>query len=72
MSIFNVLFNKSPERVRGLYYPPEAGQTWANHREWAGSQRPSTEGFMAVALAATTPSSHHCRIGKITMKAING
>lgn len=53
---------------RGLHYPPEGGDVYASHKDWAGHQRPTTEGFMALGLAATNPAIHRCRIGKITLK----
>jgi len=69
--MFSFLNRKSVrpvKTVRGLYYPPEAGQSWSSHREWAGAQRPTPEGFMALSLVTLNPTIHRCRIGKITLK----
>lgn len=59
---------KPPIAPRGLYSPPVAGEMYSSHMEWAGCQRPTTVGFMALSLAAVNESIHHCRIGKITLK----
>jgi hypothetical protein len=68
MSVFS-LFTRKAQEERGLYSPPEPNQSFPSHRAWAGRQRFGTDSIMAIAMAAVGPSIHHCRIGKITIKA---
>lgn len=77
-SIMNVVASLLPSaqeqtaRRRGLYYPPEGGEVYASHREWAGAQPFATPGIAALAQWVINPSVHRCRIGKITLKQTNG